>query len=152
LPIDFAVEGTDDRYWTCSRLQQYPAGGGFMVPHRDMYAQAASAETGLAYYQVLLELTEKGRDFIDGGAYVDLDEERVSYEEHCRTGDVIVYDGRSIHGVADIDPLRPLDLQSLSGRVVGMASLFRLLAPGAAEYSRLAEKAGELYGADLTER
>jgi hypothetical protein len=100
---------------------------------------------------VLLELTEKGRDFIEGGAYVDLDEERVSYEDHCQTGDVIVYDGRSIHGVADIDPMLPLDLQRLSGRIVGMASLFRLLAPGAAEYSRLAEKAGQLFGADLTQ-
>jgi hypothetical protein len=150
LPTDFAVEGTDDGYWTCSRLQQYPAGGGFMVPHRDMYAQAASAETGLPYYQVLLELTEKGRDFVEGGAYVDVGEERVLYEDRCLSGDVIVYDGRSIHGVADIDPMLPLDLQRLSGRIVGMASLFRLLAPGAAEYSRLAEKAGQLYGADLT--
>ena len=146
LPIDFAVGGTEDGYWTCARLQQYPAGGGFMVPHRDMYAQAAAAEAGLSYFQLLLQLTEKGVDFFEGGAYVDLGDDRFMYEEHCLTGDVIVYDGRSVHGVADIDPLQPLDLHRFSGRAVAMASLFRLLRPGSADYRQMAERAVELYG------
>jgi hypothetical protein len=121
-----------------------------MVPHRDMYAQAASAETGLAYFQVLLVLSEKGRDFDDGGAYVDVGDERRMYEGDCLTGDVIVYDGRSIHGVADIDPMKPLELQRLTGRVVGMASLFRLLQPGADAYGRLSDAANRLYGVDIS--
>jgi hypothetical protein len=150
LPVDFAVHGTDEGYWTCARLQQYPSGGGFMVPHRDMYAQAASAESGLTYFQLLLELTEKGRDFMDGGAYVDVGEERRLYEDDCLTGDVIVYDGRSMHGVADIDPLQPLDLRRFTGRIVGMASLFRLLTPGADGYGRLSQQAERLFGADLS--
>ena len=65
LPIDFAVHGTDDSYWTCARIQQYPRGGGFMVPHRDMYSQVASTEAGLGYYQPILLLTEKGVELLE---------------------------------------------------------------------------------------
>lgn len=147
LPVDFAVHGTDDGYWTCSRLLQYPRGGGFIVPHRDMYAQVATAEAGLGYYQPLLLLTEKGVDFTSGGAYVDVGDDRIFYEDGCRAGDVVVYDGRSIHGVGDIDPLEPLDLVHFSGRAVALATLFKLLVPGKDDYARMAERARDRYGA-----
>jgi hypothetical protein len=146
-PIEFAIHGTDAGYWTCARIQQYPAGGGFMVPHRDMYAQAATSEAGLDYFQVILQLTEKGLDFEEGGAYVDVNDERVLYEHACLTGDVVVYDGRSVHGVADVDPMKALDLSRLDGRVVAFVSLFRLLRPGADDYARLGELARDQFGA-----
>src|SRR5262245_6793754 len=47
LPRDHAVFGTDDGFWSCTRLHQYPRGGGFMVPHRDRYAQTVTAEARL---------------------------------------------------------------------------------------------------------
>lgn len=141
LPSDFAVKGTDDGLWTCARIQQYPSGGGFMVPHRDMYSQVATTDHGLDYFQVLLLLTEKGTDFHDGGAYVDVGDERVLYEDVCRSGDIVIYDGRSMHGVADIDPLAPLDLTRFNGRAVGLASLFKHLTPGEADYAGMAERA-----------
>ncbi len=147
LPVDFAVHGTDDGYWTCARVQQYPRGGGFMVPHRDMYSQVATTEAGLGYFQLLLLLTEKGVDFHEGGAYVEVGEQRLFYEDACQSGDVVVYDGRTMHGVADVDPMEPLDLTHLSGRAVGIVSLFRLLAPGADDYAAMARKAGEMLGA-----
>jgi hypothetical protein len=56
-------------------------------------------------------------------------------------GDVVVYDGRATHGVSDIDPLEPLDLTAITGRVVAFASLFRHLRPGAEDYGRIAERA-----------
>jgi hypothetical protein len=145
LPIDFAVAGTDDGYWTCARILQYPAGGGFIVPHRDMYSQAATVERGLAYYQPLLLLTEKGQDFGTGGAYVDIGDERFLYEDSCQAGDVVVYDGRSIHGVSDIDPYEPLDLARFTGRAVALASLFKLLTPGERDYGQLAERARDWF-------
>jgi hypothetical protein len=148
LPEDHAVAGTDDGYWTCSRLLQYPRGGGFIVPHRDMYAQVATREAGLTYFQPLLLLTEKGADFETGGAYVEIDDDRFYYEDFCQAGDVVVYDGRSIHGVADIDPMADLDLVHCSGRVVALASLFRHLSGGASEYADMASKAGAIFGAD----
>jgi hypothetical protein len=148
LPEAHAVTGTDDGYWTCSRLLQYPRGGGFMVPHRDMYAQVASRDAGLTYFQPLLLLTEKGVDFKEGGAYVEVDEERFYYEDFCQAGDVVVYDGRSVHGVADVDPYCDLDLARCSGRLVALASLFRHLTGGASEYAEMAAKAGAMFGKD----
>ncbi|HET6346853.1 MAG TPA: hypothetical protein VFH51_18105 [Myxococcota bacterium] len=147
LPDTHAVAGTDGAYWTCSRLHQYPAGGGFIVPHRDVYSRLASTETGLSYFQVMLLLTEKGRDFHEGGAYVEDDAGlRFTYEDHCLSGDVVVYDGRTVHGVADIDPLAELDLSRLSGRVAALASLFRLLRPGADDYAAMADRATRAFG------
>jgi hypothetical protein len=145
LPSGFAIDRDEQGMWTCARLQQYPRGGGFMVPHRDMYAQAATIEAGLGYFQLLLLLTQKGRDFEHGGAYVDsgdeVDGRRFEYEAGCLSGDVVIYDGRSIHGVADIDPMQPLELDRFGGRVVAMASLFRTLAPGDSDYGELARSA-----------
>lgn len=148
LPEAHAVTGTDGGYWTCARLLQYPSGGGFIVPHRDMYAQVATRETGLTYFQPMLLLTEKGTDFHEGGAYVEIDDERFNYEDFCQSGDVVVYDGRSVHGVADIDPLSDLDLVRCSGRMVALASLFRHLTGGASEYAEMANKAVAMFGKD----
>jgi hypothetical protein len=144
LSEDHAVAGTDRGYWTCSRLLQYPKGGGFIVPHRDLYAQVATVEAGLGYFQPLLLITEKNRDFHEGGGYVDIGEDRFFYEAFTRAGDVVVYDGRSVHGVADVDPLEPLELARFGGRVVALASLFRRLEPGGDDYAKMAKRAGEL--------
>lgn len=140
-PTDFGVFGTEDGYWMCTRLLQYPRGGGFMVPHRDVYAQTAAADGGRPFFQPLLLLSEKGVDYADGGAYVDVDDERYRYEDHCRAGDIVVYDGRSIHGVADIDPMADVDLVTYSGRVVALVSLYRHLESGGTEYARLNQRA-----------
>jgi hypothetical protein len=146
LPPEFAVHGTQDGYWSCTRLQQYPRGGGFMVPHRDVYAQIATTEAGLGYYQPMLLLSQPGEDFIDGGAYVDRGDERFHYERYCRAGDLIAYDGHSVHGVADIDPLQPLDLATFSGRTVALVSLFRHLDGNADDYARMSRRAVEGIG------
>jgi hypothetical protein len=147
LPVDFAVHGTDDGFWTCARIMQYPRGGGFMVPHRDMYSQVATAGAGFGYFQPLLMLTEKGTDYHDGGAYIDIGEDRIYFEDACRTGDVVVYDGRTMHGVGDVDPMEPLDLQHFTGRAVAAVSLFKLLQPGGDDYARMAGQAREMFGA-----
>lgn len=148
LPEAHAVAGTDDGYWTCARLLQYPRGGGFMVPHVDMYSQVASRDAGLTYFQPLLLLTEKGVDFHEGGAYVEVDDDRFYYEDYCQAGDVVVYDGRTVHGVADVDPMSDLDMAHCSGRLVALVSLFRHLTGGAQEYAEMATKAGAMFSKD----
>ena len=148
LPTDHAVHGTDDGFFTCARLHQYPRGGGFMVPHRDHFAQVVTVDAKLGYYQPFVILSEQGQDYETGGAYVDVNDERILYEADCQAGDVVVYDGRTIHGVADIDPLAPLELERFGGRVAAFASLYRELAPGAAAYGELAQKALARYGTD----
>ena len=57
---------------------------------------------------------------------------------HLGSGsDVVVYDGRSIHGVADIDPMSELELQRFTGRVAALVSLFRYLAPDTNAYGAM---------------
>ena len=146
LPDDFAVHGTDDGYWTASRIHQYPRGGGFMVAHQDMYSRAAVAETGATYVQIFLMMSRKGEDFHDGGAFLEIEGTRVYYEDDCEIGDVLLYDGRSIHGVGDIDTMAPLDMTTFSGRVVAFASLYRHLAPGERDYGQLARAARRAFG------
>ncbi len=146
-PRNFAVDGTENGSWTCARLLQYPRGGGFMVPHRDVYSQAATADAGVDYFQPLLLLSEKPRDFVEGGGYVDRGESRFHYEGFTQAGDLVVYDGASVHGVADIDPMSDLDMQTFSGRVVALVSLYRLLDAGTDDYAQLGQRGVRLVGA-----
>jgi hypothetical protein len=148
LPRDHAVQGIADGFFTCARLHQYPRGGGFMVPHRDHFSRVVTVDEKLGYYQPFLLLSEKGKDYGEGGAYIDVKDERVLYESACEAGDVIVYDGRTMHGVADVDPLVPLELDRFSGRVAAFVSLYRHLEPGDAGYGEVSRRALERYGTD----
>ena len=149
LPEDFAVEGTDDGLFTCARIHQYPRGGGFMVPHRDLFSRLVTEESDMGYFQVFFLLSEKGIDYREGGAYVEHEGERVSFEDTARAGDVLVYDGRTIHGVADIDPLEPLELDRFGGRAAAFVSLYRHLEPGEAGYGRVSREAVRRFPGDV---
>ena len=146
LPVPFAVCGTENGLWTAARIHQYPRGGGFMSPHRDAFTQLVATEAGLTFVQPFLILSKKGEDYTEGGAFIDCQGKQVYYEDGCEPGDVIVYDGKSIHGVGDVDALAPLDLTVFSGRIVAFASLYRHLTPGQEEYENLVRKAQQLYG------
>lgn len=143
LPEDFAVEGTDDGFFTCARIHQYPQGGGFMVPHRDLFSRLVTEKSDLGYFQIFFLLTEKGTDYAEGGGYVEIDDRRVLFEDHAAAGDIVIYDGRTMHGVADVDPLLPLDLDTFGGRAAGFVSLFRHLASGGDSYAKLSREAVE---------
>ena len=137
LPVDFAVHGTDQELWTAARIHQYPRGGGFMAAHRDDVTAAVVKEAGLKLYlQAYLIMSKKGEDFKSGGAFIEYQGQGVDYEEACDVGDVLIYNERVIHGVADIDPLEPLDLATLSGRIAAFVTLFRHLKPLSTESAR----------------
>lgn len=130
LPREFAVHGTDNGLWTASRVHQYPRGGGFMVAHRDDITAKVVREAGFKLYlQVYLIMSKKGEDFHTGGAFLDYQGQPVSYEEACDPGDVLIYNGNTLHGVADIDPLEPLDLTHFTGRIAAFVTLFKHLKP-----------------------
>jgi hypothetical protein len=141
LAPDFAVRSTEDGYWTAARIHQYPRGGGFMTPHRDAYNAAAVEGAAPTYNQAMLVMTRKGVDFGSGGAFVVHRGGYGLYEDEVEIGDVVVYDGRAVHGVSDVDPLEPLDMTVFNGRVVAFASLFRHLRPGAEDYGAIARHA-----------
>lgn len=126
LPKGFTCTGIDRGMWTASRINHYPRGGGFMAPHVDIGTAAAATEMGMEQYvQLLLLMTKKGVDYQEGGAYIDVDGERYFFESECEIGDVVVYDGRITHGVEEIDPMEPLDLNSFAGRHVALVTLFK---------------------------
>jgi len=149
LPEDFAVLGTDDGLFTCARVHQYPRGGGFMVPHRDLFSRLVTEESEMGYFQVFFLLSEKGVDYREGGAYVEHGGRRIAFEDSARAGDVLVYDGRTVHGVADIDPMEPLELDRFGGRAAAFVSLFRHLEPGEAGYGRVSRDAVERFPDDV---
>jgi len=141
---DFAVHGFDAGQFTAARIHQYPRGGGFMAAHRDHFSVANAMDSGAAYAQPVMILSRHGEDYHEGGAFIVRDGEPVFYESECAPGDVVVYDGRALHGVADIDPLEPIDLQSFSGRVAALVSLYRVLEPGATAYRALDRRSTDL--------
>ena len=141
LPLDFAVSGTDDGFFTCARVHQYPRGGGFMVPHRDLFSRLVTEESDMGYFQVFFLLTERGTDYQEGGGYIELHGQRVMFEEFTQAGDIVIYDGRTVHGVADVDPLEPLELTQFRGRAAGFVSLYRHLPSGTDAYDKVSREA-----------
>ena len=127
LPPNFTVNGTEDGMWSASRINHYPRGGGFMAQHTDVGTANLSKNLGMEQYvQLILVMSVKGQDFSEGGAYiVDEDGSRNFYEDECKLGDVVIYDGRVMHGVEEIDPMEPLDLNSFEGRHVALVTLFK---------------------------
>jgi hypothetical protein len=126
LPPDFALEGTEaNGLWTAARFHQYPKGGGFFRRHTDYIVKDVADERSTRFYQAVLTITRKGEHFKQGGAFVDIGEERIVLDDHALPGDIIVYDGRTMHGVEDIDPTEALDFDVINGRLAGFATLYK---------------------------
>jgi hypothetical protein len=78
------------------------------------------------YIQLLLILTKPGKDFEKGGAYMVRDNGETIYtEQYAEVGDVVVYDGRTMHGVADIDSHKMLDLTAQTGRLAAFTTIYK---------------------------
>ena len=128
LPLDFATSRIEDNgLWTASRIHQYPTGGGFFKGHTDYVVSDIADKADTDFFQVLLLMSRKGEDFETGGGFVDLGEQRIILEDHFLPGDILVYDGRTNHGVEDVDPHLPLDLNNFNGRVSAFATLFKVM-------------------------
>jgi hypothetical protein len=112
-------------YWSATRFQQYPAGGGFMSSHLDAETAWISERAGVPYINPILLMSKKGEDYEVGGGFIGSNSDRWEYESECEVGDVIVCGAKTLHGVADIDPHKPLDLENLTGRVVALATLMK---------------------------
>ena len=112
--------------FNATRIQIYPRGGGFLAGHQDTTADAVSKGLGGSYLQPLLLVTEKGTDFTVGGAWIEHpDLGFLDLEVGANSGDLLVYDGSTYHGVADIDPHLPPALTPPMGRVAALATVYR---------------------------
>lgn len=123
---DFCVQQPEAGLWTASRIHQFPQGGGFFFAHRDDNLKMVFEENKIAsYYHPFLVMSRKGEDFEKGGGFFELNGQRIFFEEHCQLGDIAIYDGRTVHGVEEVDSHKPLDLSSFNGRMAGFVSLYR---------------------------
>lgn len=128
LPMDFAITNVQDDLWTASRIHHYPSGGGFLIKHRDTVVPKIHEGEGLpGYYQLVLVLSKKGWDFQVGGGYVSVGRERYFYEEDADYGDIVIYDGRTTHGVEEVDPHKPFLQTDPAGRMAGFVTLYKSL-------------------------
>ncbi len=126
LPLDFALRDIEPNgLWTAARFHQYPAGGGFFRRHTDYVVKDVADEKSTRFFQAVLTMSRKGEHYHEGGAFVDVDGKRYCLDDCALPGDIIVYDGRTVHGVEDVDPRTPLDLETLNGRLAGFATLFK---------------------------
>jgi len=117
---------TKDGLFVASRFQHYPKGGGFLSPHRDDAAIKSAKKLGIKlYYNCLLIMTKKGRDYKSGGGYVINNNKVINYENVAEVGDVVIYNSKTIHGVEDIDSSFFPNLNSNDGRYVALTTLFK---------------------------
>ena len=68
---------------------------------------------------------KKGDDFYNGGGIIKYKEEIIFYEDTLEPGDLAIYNGRTEHGVYNIDQNEILDLNEFNGRSSVLVSLFK---------------------------
>ncbi len=124
-PINCASNTIEDGLWTAARIHQYPVGGGFIQAHRDRTQAAVSEQVHLNYYQVFAILSQKGEDFDRGGGFIEYKGNHLVLDDYISPGDIVIYDGSTLHGVEDIDPHKVFDLDKVSGRLSAFVSLYK---------------------------
>lgn len=125
-PLDYAIDKVEDNLWTAARIHHYPRGGGFLVGHVDNVNPKVVGDMGhKQYHQLLCLMTKRGEDFEEGGGFIEIDGERLIFEDHCELGDIMIYNGLIHHGVAEVDPHELPDVTGLSGRFAAFASLYK---------------------------
>ena len=118
---------TKDNVFVASRINQYPPGGGFLSPHKDNSAAISSKliSGNKNFYQLLLIMSKKGKDYFSGGGIFQKNNKFIEIDDYTNIGDVIIYNGRTIHGVMDVDSEKKLDLSKLNGRLTAAVTFFK---------------------------
>ncbi|MEA2784738.1 MAG: hypothetical protein QOF71_842 [Candidatus Eremiobacteraeota bacterium] len=89
---------------------QYPVGGGYLAEHVDPTSTFARIQT-------IVQASRIGADFHGGGLYYRVnDDPAIFLDAHSDVGDLLVLSPGVPHGVAPIDPDRPLDWGLDGGR------------------------------------
>lgn len=123
---NFCLTEPEGGVFSCSRIHQFPKGGGFLALHKDKDGIRTSQNADLkTFMHPLLIVDQKGKDFNTGGGIVRYDNEIIFYEDHLKPGDIAIYNGRSEHGVYNVDYEENLDLETFNGRSSVLVSLFK---------------------------
>jgi hypothetical protein len=112
--------------FVASRFQHYPIGGGFLAPHKDTNAIKAAKQLGISlYYNFLLIMSKKGKDYKNGGGFITKENKIISYEDIAEVGDVVIYNSKTVHGVLDIDSNLFPNRTTKEGRYIALTTLFK---------------------------
>ncbi len=121
----FGSHPEQDGFWNACRIHHYPRGGGFMTVHRDEYFPDKLEEKNKPFYQMLVLLSRKNIDFMSGGGVlVDSQGKKVDIETEAGFGAMVLYDGRTPHGVEDVDLDQVIDFTRTDGRLVALVNLY----------------------------
>ena len=122
---DFGENPKRDGFWNACRVHHYPRGGGFMSLHRDTYFPNKLAEKDKPFHQILVLLSRKNVDFFTGGGVlISFMDQRIDVETEGGFGSMILYDGRTQHGVEDVDLDQIIDFSRSDGRIAALISLY----------------------------
>lgn len=123
---NFCVYKPEKKMWSACRILQYPTGGGHMSLHKDYVLKTVSKiNFSNKFYQLILLVSQKGRDFKKGGAYIKKKNKLIDLERNSLSGDILIYKTDILHSVEEIDPQKKIDLSKINGRVVLMNSLYQ---------------------------
>jgi hypothetical protein len=122
----FGANPEQDRFWNACRVHHYPRGGGFMSMHKDThFPQVISTQIGKPFYQICVLLSRKNADFFSGGGVIiDNRKNRIDLEEEGGFGSLILFDGRTYHGVEDVDLDQVIDFSRADGRLAAFVNLY----------------------------
>lgn len=92
-------------------FHHYPAGGGYQQEHIDPAGTFAQIQT-------LVQTSKVGEDFHSGGLYArkDLNSETYFIDRYTEPGDLMVLSPAIPHGVAPVDPGKPVNWSNPEGR------------------------------------
>lgn len=122
---DYGNDPKRDGFWNACRMHHYPRGGGFMTLHRDTYFPNKLADKDKPFYQMLVLLSRKKVDFFTGGGVlVGVKNQKIDVETEGGFGSMILYDGRTQHGVEDVDLDQVLDFSRPDGRIAALIGLY----------------------------
>ena len=125
VDMDFGENPKRDGFWNACRVHHYPRGGGFMSVHRDAYFPNKLADKDKPFYQMLVLLSRKNVDFFTGGGVlVSFKDEKIDVETEGGFGSMILYDGRTKHGVEDVDLDQLIDFSRSDGRIAALINLY----------------------------
>jgi len=123
---NFCLNEPEGGVFSCSRIHQYPTGGGFLGLHEDHNGVRTSKHADLkTFMSPLLIVDEKGKDFKSGGGVISYNNKLIFYEDYLKPGDIAIYNGKTQHGVYNVDEDKKLDLTSFNGRSSILVSLFK---------------------------
>jgi hypothetical protein len=122
----FGSDPERHRFWDACRVHHYPRGGGFMSTHRDThFPQLIKTEIEKPFYQICVLLSRKKVDFVTGGGVIyDGNKQRVDLETQGGFGALILFDGRTYHGVEDVDLDQIIDFSRTDGRLAAFVNLY----------------------------